>query len=255
VSHPATVIVAGRDCSLSVVETYAGTPGPALTNASTTIRAGERARIRHWRIEAEATDAVHIGHTGVVQHEGAEVLLLSVLHGATIGRHAHDVVLAGPDARCDVVGLAVPAGRQVHDHLVTVEHAAARCTSTQRFRAVVDDRARSSFSGHVIVRPGTVATSADQSSHNLLLAPTAEADARPWLEILADDVRCTHGATVGRLDDDALFYLRSRGIPLAQARDVLIDAFVQELLDRIDCTPLRARIESELAGRRRGAEA
>jgi Fe-S cluster assembly protein SufD len=107
---------------------------------------------------------------------------------------------------------------------------------------VVDDHARGSFSGRIIVRPGTVANDAQQMNHNLVLQPTAQADTRPWLEIFADDVRCTHGATVGRLDDDALFYLRSRGIPLDQSRAILTDAFVHEITDAIEPASLRAHL-------------
>src|SRR5690606_13444515 len=106
------------------------------------------------------------------------------------------------------------------DHTLTVQHAGDRTTSNQRYKGVVDAGGRGSFTGHVIVDPDTVGTTAHQSNNNVLLSPRAEADTRPWLEILADDVRCTHGATVGRLDDDAVFYLRSRGIPEAAAREM-----------------------------------
>jgi Fe-S cluster assembly protein SufD len=162
--------------------------------------------------------------------------------GADIARLALDVVLDGREARTTLDGLYVPRHRQRHDHVVTVDHAASACTSRQRFKGIVGGHARGSFGGRIIVRPGTVATDASQSNHNLLLSSTAQADSQPWLEIFADDVRCTHGATVGRLDDDALFYLRSRGVPLAEARAMLIAAFADEVIARIAPESLRERV-------------
>jgi Fe-S cluster assembly protein SufD len=230
-----------------VIETFCGAGVEVVKNASTTIHAGRVARVHHTRVQAEDLASVHVGHTRIDLDDGADVRTVSVMLGADIARHAVDVTLLGPRARAEIDGLAVPSGRQRHDHVVTVDHTASACTSRQRVRAVVDDHARSSFSGHVIVRPGTTATDADQSSRNLLLTPTAEADARPWLEILADDVQCTHGAAVGRLDDDALFYLRSRGIPLAQSRRILIGAFVRDVLDTIPHATLRADLADRVA--------
>lgn len=247
VNHPRTIIVAGRDSHVAIIETYCGTTGPVVTNAATTVYAEPGAAVHHVRIQAEAPGAVHVGHTRVDEEQGADVRVVSVMIGADVARHAVDVGLRGPGARTFVDGLALPARHQRHDHVVTVDHAASACTSRQRVKSVVDDHARSSFSGHVIVRAGTLATDADQSSRSLLLAPTAQADARPWLEILADDVRCTHGATVGRLDDDALFYLRSRGISLAEGRHMLVGAFVREVIDAIPHPSLREHLGALVA--------
>jgi Fe-S cluster assembly protein SufD len=162
--------------------------------------------------------------------------------GADIARSAVVALLAGPDASIELNGLYLPAGDQRHDNVITVDHAASGCTSTQLFKGVIDDHARGSFSGRIIVRPGTVRTDARQLNHNLVLRPTAQADTRPRLEILADDVRCKHGASVGRLDDDALFYLRSRGIPTGMARSMLVDAFIAEITERISPPSLRDRL-------------
>ena len=162
--------------------------------------------------------------------------------GAEIARHAIDVTLSGPDARVDLDGLYRPAGHQRHDMSVCVDHAASQGTSTQHFRGVIDDHATGSFTGRIIVRPGTVVNDARQTNRNLVLSPTARADSRPWLEIFADDVRCAHGATVGRLDDDALFYLRSRGISGDESRRMLIDAFVHEIAGTIEPTSLREHV-------------
>ncbi len=249
-THPRTVIEVGAGSRVSVVETYCGLPGPALTNASTTIRVGPGATVDHTRVQSETGEAIHVGRTVVELAEGSTAHVTSVMIGADIARHALEVRLLGPDARADLDGVYLPVGRQRHDNVVTADHAADHGTSVQRFTGVVGGHARGSFSGRVLVRPGTVGTDAHQSNRNLLLTRTAEADTRPWLEILADDVRCTHGATVGRLDEDALFYLRSRGIPEAEGRAMLVDAFVRDVTDAIPHPSLRDHLGTLIGTRR-----
>jgi Fe-S cluster assembly protein SufD len=238
-SHPRTIVDAGDGSRVTVIETFCGLPGAAVTNASSSVRAGRDATVTYHRVQAESHDATHIGHTRVDLGVGSHLRATSVMVGADIARAAIEVHLDGADSRADLAGLYVLGGHQRHDTVVTVDHAASRTTSTQLFKGVMDDHARGSFSGHVVVRGGTVGTDADQTNHNLLLSPAAQADTRPWLEIFADEVRCVHGATVGRLDDDALFYLRSRGVPVAAARAMLIEAFAREVLDAIEPASLR----------------
>jgi Fe-S cluster assembly protein SufD len=242
ISHPRTVIDVGDRGHLRLIETFTGLPGSALTNACTTIRLGHASTLTHQRVQTEAPGATHIGHTHVSQAAESRYEASSLMLGADIARHAIDVTLHGPDAHVALTGLYRPAGHQRHDTAVRVDHAASRGTSTQAFKGIIDDHARGSFSGHIIVRADTIANDAHQTNRNLVLQPTAQADSRPWLEIFADDVRCTHGATVGRLDDDALFYLRSRGIPLYESRTMLIDAFVHEITDAIEPASLRDHI-------------
>lgn len=242
VSNPRTVIEVGARSHLRLIETFTGLPGATLTNACTTIALGAGASLEHRRIQTEATGATHIGHTSVTQAGGSRYDASSIMFGADIARCAIDVALHEPDAHVALTGLCRPAGHQRHDTAVCVDHGASHGTSTQSFLGVVDDHARASFSGRIIVRPGTVANDAEQMNRNLVLQPTAQADTRPWLEIFADDVRCTHGATVGRLDDDALFYLRTRGIPLDESRAMLIDAFVREITDAVEPPSLRAHL-------------
>jgi Fe-S cluster assembly protein SufD len=250
-THPRTVVTVGDGARLALVETFVGLAGgQTVTNASTTVIAGPGARVVHHRIQDEPAAAVHVGHTRVVQAAGSHVRSVSVMLGAAVGRHALDVDLRGEGATADLDGVYLPTRTQRHDNLVTVEHTASHGTSRQSFRGVVDDVARGSFGGHVIVPPGTVGTDAHQSNRNLVLTPTAQADTRPWLEILADDVACTHGATVGRLDDDALFYLRSRGIPRDEGRAMLVAAFVAEITDAIEPPALRRLVEAAVAARR-----
>jgi Fe-S cluster assembly protein SufD len=244
ISHPRTVIDVGDGRNLDVIETFTGLPGSAMTNACTIIRVGRHAALTHRRMQTEASGATHLGRTQVSLATASRYDASSLMLGADIARHDTDVTLHEAGAHVALTGLYRPAGHQRHDIAVCVDHAASHGTSTQRFKGVVDDRARGSFSGRIIVRPDTVATDARQTNQNLVLQPTAQADSRPWLEIFADDVRCNHGATVGRLDDDALFYLRSRGIPLDESRTMLIDAFVHEITDAIEPASLRSHIAS-----------
>jgi Fe-S cluster assembly protein SufD len=241
-SHPRTTIELERGARATVVEAYVGTGSSHLANARTSIRLGADAELSRYRVVHEVPDAVHIGHTRVTQEAGSTLRAWSVLAGAAVARDALDVRLAGAGASVDVAGLYLPVGRQRHDLAVTVDHAADGGTSRQRLRGVVDDSARGAFSGRVIVQEGTRGNDASQLDRSLLLTPTAEADSRPWLEIFADDVRCTHGATVGELDADALFYLRSRGIPEPEARRLLVAAFVDELLGDVEVPTLRTLV-------------
>jgi Fe-S cluster assembly protein SufD len=254
--HPRAIVTLAEGARAAFIETFTGVDGvagadgvggvdgasPTTINASTTVVVGPGAHLTHHRIQREPAGAVHVGHTRIAQAADSQVRSVSVMLGADIARHAVDVALGGPDARADLDGLYLPGGRQRHDNLVTVDHSSSGCTSSQRYRGVVGGEARGSFGGHIIVRPDTTATDARQSNRNLVLSRTAQADTRPWLEILADDVACSHGATVGRLDDDALFYLRSRGIPRAEARAMLVQGFVGEITEAITPQSLREHV-------------
>lgn len=247
VSQPRTLIRLGEGSRATVIETYAGLPGATITNASTTVQLAPSASLVHHRVQVDAPEALHVGHTRVEQAADSHLRSMSVMLGAAIARHALDLTLQGEHARAELDGLYLISGHQRHDNVVTVDHAASHGTTDQHFRGVMADQARGSFSGHVIVRAGTVRTDANQSNRNLLLSRAAQADTRPWLEIFADDVRCNHGATVGRLDDDALFYLQSRGIPEADARTILIGAFVNEITDTIEPLSLRDHLTDVIA--------
>lgn len=265
ISHPRTFVRAESGSQLDVVESYiAGVddgPCVGLVDAATTISMASGSVVRYHRVQAEGAGACHVGHTSVVQARDANLRARMVQLGSDVGRSALDVVLAGDGANADIAGLYLPSGTQHHDNVVTVEHAASHTTSRELFKGVVDDAARGCFTGHVLVQPGTAAVDAAQANRSLLLSRTAQSDTRPWLEILADDVRCTHGAAVGRLDDDSLFYLRARGIPEAGARAMLVGAFAGEVLDAVEIPTLRDHLfgavgladhrSDELAGARR----
>jgi len=254
-THPSTVVRIQPGARATVVESYVGFTGAALTNAATVIDVHDGAALSYHRVQTEAPAASHVGHVRIRAGHDATVTCTTVTLGATISRVAIDTSLVGDRSQLDIGGLYVPRGDERHDQVVTTEHVGSRTRSTQRFNGVVDDRARGSFTGRIIVQPGTTGTEADQTNHSLLLTATAESDTRPWLEILADDVRCTHGATVGRLDDEAVFYLRTRGIPEVRARQMLIEGFTSEILDTVADTALRDRIRSRLRAKHQPAEA
>lgn len=248
-THPRLLVVVGDGSELSLIETYTGAAGKNFTNASTVIELGAHASLTHHRIQNEASGATHIGHTSVHQGERSHYTATSVLLGADIARHAIDVSQHGDHAVSDLSGLYTPVGHQRDDFVVTVDHAAAHGRSAQRFTGVIDDHATGSFGGRVIVRADTAGNDARQSNRNLLLTPNAQANTRPWLEILAEDVQCTHGATVGRLDQEAMFYLRSRGIPRDMARTMLIDGFIDEITESITPPSLRDHVAAAVAAR------
>jgi Fe-S cluster assembly protein SufD len=159
------------------------------------------------------------------------------------------VALEAPEAQVALNGLYLPRGRQLLDNPTTIEHAAPHCTSRQLYKGVVDGHGRGVFDGRIVVQPGAMKTDASQTNKNLLLSVSAQANTRPRLEIFADDVKCAHGAGVGQLDGEALYYLRTRGIPLQAARDLLTYAFASEMLELIQVPLLRSRVQQLLATR------
>jgi Fe-S cluster assembly protein SufD len=230
-SRTRLTVGAGVTCSLS--ETFVSIDGARLTSAATSIDVGAGARVEHVRIVHVGRERAHVGSTEIVGGEAAQIRTAALQLGAGPIRHSVAAELVGHDAAFELGGLSIPAAGGHHDLEVSVRHAASNGTSRQLAAGVVPDGARVSFGGHVVVAAGTEGTDADQQSRNLLMGPTARADARPWLEISSDDVRCTHGAALGGLDDDGLYYLRTRGIPAHEARDTLVRAFVATVLDTV----------------------
>ncbi len=244
--HPRTLVHTGAFSEAAVVETYAGRDGRLLTNAATTVVVGEGAGLRHHRIQLEGAETVHVGQTVVRQAGTSRYHFDSVMLGADIARSAVTLDFDGEGAEARLDGLYLTTGTQDHDHATTVRHARSHCLSNQLFKGVVGDHAHGSFSGVIVVQPGTVRTEAHQTSRSLVLDKQAQADSRPWLEILADDVVCTHGATIGQLDEDALFYLRSRGIPTDRARAMLVAAFVGEVVEAVPTESVRTYLEGRI---------
>ncbi|HEX5266186.1 MAG TPA: Fe-S cluster assembly protein SufD [Acidimicrobiales bacterium] len=245
VSNPRTLVRVGAGGSASIVETYLGAgDGPSLTNAHTEIVLDEGAALDHCRFQVETAEAYHLSSVHACPGRDARFASHLVANGAHLGRHELLVVLTAEGATADLDGVYLPRGVQCHDNPVRVEHVAPACTSHQLYKAIVDGAGHGIFNGHVIVHPGAAGTDAQQVNKSLLLSEQAEVDTRPRLEIFADDVACTHGAAVGQLDLDALFYLRSRGISEPDARRIVIAGFAQEVLGRIPAGALRGRAEA-----------
>lgn len=246
------VIDLGAGAVAIVVETRIGGETTNAHNAvgglnlRTTITLGANASLEHIVLQDLPRSQVQLGTVEVVQAERSEFRGRSFNLGASFGRLAYHVELAGNGARTDLSGLFFGGGEQVLDQHITVVHAAKDCVSRQSFRGVLDDESVGVFNGGIDVRPGADGTNAEQFNANLLLSRRAEVNTQPRLAILADDVACKHGATVGRLDEEALYYLRSRGIPAEKARRLLIDAFADQTLEEIGIETVRAWVSERL---------
>ena len=247
-SNPRSMILAGPGSRLAVVETYAGNAGAATcTNAVTQVDVGREATVEHYKIQDEPDTGFHLGLLDVRQGPDSRFSSLSVALGSRIARHEVRVRLQGEGAHTTINGLYLPGGDSHHDNPTLIEHAAPRCTSRQLYKGIASDRGHGVFNGRIVVLPTAPGSDASQTNKNLLLSDHAEIDTRPRLEILTDDVKCTHGAAVGALDPDAIFYLRSRGVPLEQAKAMLTAAFAREMLDTIPVEPLRTHLETLVA--------
>jgi Fe-S cluster assembly protein SufD len=250
VSNPRSLILAESGSRVAVVETYAGTTGAVMcTNAVTQVALGEGAQVEHYKIQDEPDTAFHLSLLDVRQGPDSRFSSGSVELGSKIARNEVRVRLEGDGADVAIDSLYLPFGDQHHDNPILIEHAAPRCTSRQLYKGIADDRGHGVFNGHIIVWPGAPGTDASQTNKNLLLSDHAEIDTRPRLEIFTDDVKCTHGAAVGTLDEEALFYLRSRGVPHEAARALLTYAFAREMLDLIPSESLRTHVETLVSAR------
>ncbi len=247
---PLVKVRVGARSRLELVEVHYGRDAAAnLTNALTDIDAATGSDVTHYRLTAESAQASHIGSVRLRVARDAAVTSYSFAFGGRLTRIAVDAALAEPGARVRLNGLFVAGMGQHVDHQTFIDHRAAHTVSEELYKGLADGDGRGVFRGKVLVRPGAQKISAQQASHNLLLSPTAEIDTKPELEIYADDVACAHGATVGQIDDAAVFYLQSRGIPAAEARALLSFGFAQSVVEQVDFAPLRSWLTAALAGR------
>jgi Fe-S cluster assembly protein SufD len=256
VSYPRCLVVveSGADCTL-IEEYAAANEGDAyFSNAVTEIVVGENARVRHVKLQREGRAAFHIGRCAVSLAKDARFESNTVTLGARISRHNLDVVQQGEGAVCRIDGLTLISGRQLADTHSAIDHAKPNGKSRQLHKCIVADAAHAVFNGKILVRPGAQLTDSAQQSRNLLLSPKAHVDTKPQLEIFADDVKCAHGATVGQLDAEQLFYLRSRGLPEARARNLLTFAFGAEVIDRLPVPSLVERLERVVLERTQGPQ-
>jgi len=243
--HPRTLIVAGENSQAAIVEDYVSLgEGITFTNALTELVVGDGSVIQHYAIERESPQAFHIGTLRSQQGRSSNVTSHSLLLGGSLVRRNLNPVLAGEGAECMINGLFMAKGQQHMDNYMLVEHVSPHCDSRQFFKGILDDKAHGVFHGRIVVHKDAQKTDAKQTNMNLLLSEEAQIDTKPQLEIYADDVKCTHGATVGQIDDDAIFYLRARGIPHASAKALLLFAFAGEMLQRMKVEPIRRQLEA-----------
>jgi Fe-S cluster assembly protein SufD len=241
---PRNLILAGENSKLTVVESYLATSEAAyFTNAVTEILAGDHAQVEHIKLQDEAAAAFHIATIAGQFGRASNVTIHSFALGARLSRNNIRALLAGEGLECILNGLYLSRGEQLADHHMIVEHAQPRCASHEYFNGILDDKSRGVFHGRIYVHPAAQKTDAKQTNKNLLLSNNATADTKPQLEIYADDVKCTHGATVGQLNPESIFYLRTRGMSEDSARRMLIHAFAGEIIERIRCEPARAVID------------
>jgi Fe-S cluster assembly protein SufD len=243
-SHPRNLIVAEQGSQVTVLENYAGlADAPYFTNAITEISGGEGAVIEHCKFQDEASRAFHIAGIHAQLAKNCNLLAHSIAAGARLSRNDIRTSLRGEGVECTQNGLYLANGEQLADHHMVIEHAAPHCNSHEYYNGILDGRSKGVFHGRILVRPVAQKTDAKQTNKNLLLSDTATADTKPQLEIYADDVKCTHGATVGQLNEESIFYLRARGIGAERARRMLIHAFAAEITDRIRFQPAREELD------------
>jgi Fe-S cluster assembly protein SufD len=240
VTHPRNVIIGEPASQLQLVETYAGEDGALYwTNAVTQVAASAGAIIDHYKLQRESATAFHTSSLGYVQERDATVSHHSLSLGARLARHDIRTELDGEGANVTLNGLYVVGGNQHVDHHTVIDHRVPQCTSRELYKGVLDDASSGVFNGRVIVRADAQKTDSRQSNKNLLLSDDALVNTNPQLEINADDVKCAHGATIGQLDPEAMFYLRSRGIAQNDARRILTEGFMADVSDRIRLTAVR----------------
>lgn len=245
--HPRNLIVAEEESQASIIEDYISLgSGVCFSNVVTELIAGDNATISHYLIEREDTLALNVSTLFTRQGRSSNVASHSVLLGGALVRNNVHPVLAGEGAECLINGLFIGKERQHLDNYMLVEHASPRCSSRQFYNGILDDDAHGVFHGRIIVHKDAQKTDAKQTNRNLLLSDNAQIDTKPQLEIYADDVKCTHGATIGQVEEEALFYLRSRGVDEASARGLLLYAFASECLDRMKCAPVREYLQKQV---------
>jgi len=246
-SNVRTLVVAGNRSQVRIVESYVGPDGGRyFTNAVTELFAGEGAVVDHYKVQQESLDAYHVASMHVHAARSANVSSHSFSLGGKIVRNDVVALLDGEGAECTLNGLYLADGERLVDNHTAIDHAKAHCPSHEIYKGILGGKARAVFNGKIVVRQDAQKTDAKQTNRALLLSDNASINTKPQLEIFADDVKCTHGAAIGQLDDDAIFYLRARGLTYFQARDMMIHAFAGDILDRVKVEPLRVALEGEL---------
>jgi Fe-S cluster assembly protein SufD len=250
ISCPRNLILIGDAGQAAIIETYLSLEeDTTFTNAVTEIVAGEGALVDYCKVQQESEAAFHYARVQAWQGRSSSVTTHSIQLGTALTREEVQTVLAGEGAESLLHGLYVISGRQHVDNHTTIDHAKAHCSSREVYKGVLEGKSQGVFNGKIIVRPDAQKTDSKQSNKNLLLSEDAIINTKPQLEIFADDVKCTHGATVGQIDPEAVFYLRSRGIAVQEAKKLLTYAFANDLMERIKFLPLRTKLAERLFAR------
>jgi Fe-S cluster assembly protein SufD len=246
-THPRVVVSAGCNGEAVVVESFVGLgEGAYFTNAVAQFAVGENAGLRHYKVQRESAEAFHVAFQHATLAKSARFSTLGVTMGGSLVRNDVHTILDGEGIDARVDGLYLAGGRQHVDNHTFIRHAQPHCHSFELYKGILDDKSRGVFNGRIYVDPIAQKTDAKQENNCMLLSDEARINSNPQLEIFADDVKCTHGAAIGKTDDTAVFYLRSRGIPFQEARDLMVYAFASEVLERIELEPLKLRLENEL---------
>jgi Fe-S cluster assembly protein SufD len=246
-AHPRVLAVLGPNSQATILETYAGPDGASyFTNTVTEIILGENAVLDHYTLQYEGAAAAHIGAIYAKAQRSANCTLHAINVGGALVRNEVVTRLDGAGIDCTLNGLYLADEQRLVDNHTTIDHAQPHCASREIYKGILADRAHGVFNGKIIVRPDAQKTDAKQTNRALLLSEDAQINTKPQLEIFANDVKCTHGAAVGQLDDEALFYLRSRGLGEAHARQLLIHAFAADVLNRLPLITVRAGVEDRL---------
>jgi Fe-S cluster assembly protein SufD len=251
-SHPRILVITGKNSQAMILESYAG-PGDRtyFTNSVAEVVVGENAVLEYDRFQSEGDRAFHVGTTQVYQERNSNLVVNSISLGGALVRNNVTAVLDGEGIECTLNGLFLAIGDQHIDNHTAIDHAKPHCNSHELYKGILAGKSRGIFNGKILVRKDAQKTDAKQTNRNLVLSDDATIDTKPQLEIYANDVKCTHGATIGQLDDEAVFYLRSRGISPESAHDMLMYAFASEVIDRVHTESLRHRLEELLHARLR----
>ena len=249
VSHTRNLIIAPANSQCTIIERHIGRSDEVyLSNHITEIIAGDNAHVDHYKLQQGSDQSFHFGGVFIQQGRHSNVKNHNINLGGLLTRNDINTDLLGEGAHMEMNGLVLGKGQQHIDNHTEVNHAVPHCTSDEYYKTILDDRSRSVFRGRIIVAEDAQQTLADQQNNNLLLSKKAEADTKPQLEIYADDVKCSHGATVGQLDETSLFYLKSRGIDDESARGLLTFAFANEVVDRIQVESIKQELTKIIAG-------
>lgn len=247
VSYPRTLIVAGENSQATIVESYASSAGDLyFTNAVTEFYIGANAAVDHYKLTREGSGAQHVATTQILIDRAATFTSHNIILGGSLVRNDFNAHLQGEGIVCTLNGLYMARDRQLVDNHTFIDHAVPNCESHEIYKGILTDRSRGVFNGKILVRPDAQKTDAKQTNKTLLLSKEATIDTKPQLEIFADDVKCTHGATVGQADEEAIFYLRSRGIGQDDARSLMVYAFASDIISRIPIPPIRERMDRAL---------